>query len=55
MNRKSCIYCNRIIRKDREHLPYHLKCDNKIKQEQYDLKIKEFQDFFLSKGIRVII
>jgi hypothetical protein len=54
MNRKSCIYCNKTIRKDKSGL-FHIKCDLKIKQEQYDLKIKEFQEFFLSKGIIVLI
>ena len=54
-NNKSCCYCNKTIRKDKEHLPYHLKCDKKMKQEQYEMKIKEFQEFFWSKGIHVII
>jgi hypothetical protein len=54
MNNKNCIYCNRTIRKDKLEL-YHLKCDKKMKQEQYEMKIAEFKEFFKSKGIHVII
>jgi hypothetical protein len=53
MNKKNCIYCNKGLRG--KQLIFHLKCDNKIKQEQYEMKIAEFKEFFKSKGIHILI
>lgn len=53
MNNKNCIYCSKKLRG--KQLIFHLKCDNEMKQKQYEMKIAEFLEFFKSKGIHVII
>ena len=53
MNNKNCIYCNKGLRG--KQLIFHLKCEKKMKQKEYEMKIEEFKEFFKSKGIHVII
>lgn len=53
MNKKNCIYCNKILRG--KQLIFHLKCEKQMKQVQYEMKIEEFKEFFKSKGIHIVI
>ena len=55
---ENCIFCNKKIRKCKNELPrieFHFSCKEKEIKKQYEKELKDFIEWFKTKGIDVII